>query len=443
MFSRTFLSADSFRQKHLISLNQLPLFKYIMDSIEEKSPVDQAGEYLYCLLDGSEGLDQQVGHQTEAGEEEDDGSISFPSSSLLTANTFIPTPPKEFSRSKISSIHSTKQVDLSIPESKSSALLSTPFSCDATCTHYSTYHLQNRQESYRQFDLDKLDVVLNPSGVLNVQCILLLNNLKDKLDHPPWFQIILDKVMQKCRFKCKPSTLTCTLATTENGIYYYQIEKAFVTTPLSYVLDKQAPYGTLDKLEVVFNFTSPKLKEFQANWKRKLTLDIITNYLEEALTTLLIKKTCHLYPLIFSSTYAKKLTQNLSYLPHIAQSLQKIYIASRSTMSVTNHAFSESIEQKLDTIKKNVEIMAPFKSDQEDATVANADAEQDKLQELAHSDTVTDYLILGMYYSLRNDNRPPKTTKNAPSFDPPNALCSIARLWSVTCSTGNNDDTLM
>ncbi|CEP12453.1 hypothetical protein [Parasitella parasitica] len=412
-----------------------------MSSMEEKPPADQVGECLYYLLDEAEVQEQQVEQQTETDEDEHDDGISFPSSSLLTSNTFIPTPPKEFSRSKISSVHSTKQVELSIPETKSNAVLSTPFSCDATCTHYSTYHLQIRQESYRQFDLDKLDVVLNPTGVLDVQCILLLNNLKDKLDYPSWLQVVLDKVMQKCRFKPKPTTTWASAA--ESGTYYYQIEKAFVTTPISYVLDKQAPYGTLDKLEVVFNFTSPKLKEFQANWKRKLTLDIMSNYLEEALTTLLIKKTCHLYPLIFSSTYAKKLTQNLSYLPHIAQSLQKIYITSRSTMSITNHAFSESIEQKLDTIKRNVEIMAPYKNDQEDTTAANADVTKDRLQELARNDTITDYLTLGMYYSLRNDNKLPKTTKNGPTFDPPNALCSIARLWSITCSTSYNDDSLM
>ncbi|KAL0141463.1 hypothetical protein V8B55DRAFT_1489490 [Mucor lusitanicus] len=400
-----------------------------MIPIDEKQQADQGKDYLYRITEGT----QDVEH-TEQMDDTQDDDISYAScpSTLLTANTFVPTPSKELIKSNTSNIKSAKQVNASMPESKSMNIMTTAFSCEATCLHHLTYKLQNRDEDYRQFDLDKLDIVLNPSGVLKIQCTLLLNGLEGSLDYPSWFQVIFDNVMQKCRFK------SANKQNEEKGHYRYQVEKAFVTTPISYVLDRQAPYGTLDTLEVLLDFSSPKTKEFHANWKRKLTLETMSEYLEDVLTMLLIKKTCHLYPLIFSSAYAKRLTQSLSYLPHIAKSLQQIYVTSRSTMSVTNHAFSESIEQKMDIIQKNVGIMRPFKTDEEPTAAST----EDKVKAITKNDTISEQLTLGMYYSLRNDSKA-KPNTNATAIDPPNALCSIARLWSVTCSTGTHDDDLM
>ncbi|KAL7328718.1 hypothetical protein PS15p_206947 [Mucor circinelloides] len=398
-----------------------------MNPMDGKLQADQANECIYQMLEETQDVASIENTQDDAI------SCASSSSTLLTANTFIPTPSKKPIKSKIVSIKSVKQVNVSIPETKSIHVLPTVFSCEAACINHLEYKLQNRDESYRQFDLDKLDIVLNPTGVLKMQCTFLLNGLEGSLDHPSWFHVILNKVMQKCRFKpsSKPSE--------EKGQYCYQVEKAFVTTPISYVLDKQAPYGTLDTVEVLLSFSSPKLKEFQSNWKRKLTLEIMSDYLEDVLTSLLIKKTCHLYPLIFSSAYAKRLTQSLSYLPHIAKSLQQIYVTSRSTMSVTNHAFSESIERKLDMIHKNVNIMRPFKMEEE-PTTATA---QDQIKAITQNDTISEQLTLGMYYSLRNDSKAARPNAHTTAIDPPNALCSIARLWSMTCSTSYNDDDLM
>lgn len=288
--------------------------------------------------------------------------------------------------------------------------MTTAFSCEATCLHHLTYKLQHQDEDYRQFDVDKLDIVLGPSGALDIRCTLLLNGLEGSLDYPSWFQAIFNNAMQKCRFK------PANKENEEKGLYRYQVEKAFVTTPISYVLDTQAPYGTLDTLEVLLDFSSPKAKEFHANWKRKLTFESMSDYMEDVLTMLLIKKTCHLYPLIFSSAYAKRLTQSLSYLPHIARSLQQIYVTSRSTMSVTNHAFSESIEQKLDIIQKNVAIMRPLKTNKE-LTVT-----KDRIKPITQNDAISEHLTLGMYYSLRNDSKAAKPNAHATTIDPPNAL---------------------
>ncbi|GAN08081.1 hypothetical protein MAM1_0188c07588 [Mucor ambiguus] len=421
--------ADSFR--HLIAPDRMvhALLFQTMIPIDAKQQADQGNDYVYGIVKET----QDVEHAEQIDDAQyDDISCSSSPSTLLTANTFIPTPSKELIKSNIANIKSVKQVNVSISESKSTNIIATAFSCEATCLHQLTYKLQHRDEDYRQFDLDKLDVVLNPSGVLKIQCTILLNGLEGSLDYPSWLQVIFDNVMQKCRFK------PANKQNEEKGLYHYQVEKAFVTTPISYVLDKQAPYGTLDTLEVLLDFSSPKTKEFHANWKRKLTLDIMSDYMEEVLIMLLIKKTCHLYPLIFSSAYAKRLTQSLPYLPHIARSLQQIYVTSRSTMSVTNHAFSESIEQKMDMIQKNVDIMHPFKMDEEPTSTAT----EDKIKAITQNDTISEQLTLGMYYSLRNDSKA-KPNAHTTYIDPPNALCSIARLWSVTCSTSNNDDDLM
>jgi hypothetical protein len=405
--------------------------------MEEKSPVDQTSECLYRILDNLED-EEQDNQEVEVEDAQNDNVLFSSSSTLFTANTFIPTPSKEQTKSNINIIKATKQVNISIPGSRNANILPTLFSCEATCIHYLTYKLQNEQQNYRQFDLDKLDVVLNPTGVLDIKCVFLLNGLEDSLEYPSWLQLILSAVMRKCGFK--PSDKSS--PNEENTLYCFEVKKAFVTTPISYVLDKQAPHGTLDTFEVVFNITSSRLKEFQANWKKRLTLEIMSDYLEEALTEVLIKRTCYLYPLIFNSTYAKKLTQSLSYLPQIAQSLQKIYITSRSTMSVTNHAFSESIEQKVDIIKKNVDIMRPYKPNQE-ATSAATNTPQNRLKAITQNDSISEYLTLGMYYSLKTANKPAKTSLSVSTFDPPNALCSIARLWSITCSTSYDDDALI
>lgn len=400
-----------------------------MIPIDEKLQTEQENNYMYRIIEEAQGVE----NTGQTGDTQDD-AISYAStpSTLLTANTFVPAPSKEPIKSNITSIKSVKLANASMPESKSMNIMTTAFSCEATCHHHLIYKLQNRDEDYRQFDLDKLDIVLNPSGVLKVQCTLLLNGLEGSLDYPSWLQVIFDSVMQKCRFK------SVSKLNEEMGHYHYQVEKAFVTTPISYVLDKQTPYGTLDTLEVVLDFSSSKAKEFHANWKRKLTLEIMSEYMEDVLTMLLIKKTCHLYPLIYSNAYAKRLTQSLSYLPHIAKSLQQIYVTSRSTMSFTNHAFSESIEQKIDIIQKNVGIMRPFKTDEE----PSATLTEDKIKAITQNDTISEQLTLGMYYSLRNDSKS-KPNSYTTAIDPPNALCSIARLWSVTCSTGTHDDDLM
>lgn len=398
-----------------------------MIPLGDKQQVNQGNDYTYSLLEEA----QDMEHTEQIGNAQDD-DVSFTSSpsTLLTANTFIPTPSQEHIASSISIIKSVKQVNVSVPETKSTHIMTTAFSCEATCLHHLTYKLQHQDEDYRQFDVDKLDIVLGPSGALDIRCTLLLNGLEGSLDYPSWFQAIFNNAMQKCRFK------PANKENEEKGLYRYQVEKAFVTTPISYVLDTQAPYGTLDTLEVLLDFSSPKAKEFHANWKRKLTFESMSDYMEDVLTMLLIKKTCHLYPLIFSSAYAKRLTQSLSYLPHIARSLQQIYVTSRSTMSVTNHAFSESIEQKLDIIQKNVAIMRPLKTNKE-LTVT-----KDRIKPITQNDAISEHLTLGMYYSLRNDSKAAKPNAHATTIDPPNALCSVARLWSVTCSTSYNEDGL-
>ncbi|KAI8992005.1 hypothetical protein BDF20DRAFT_847712 [Mycotypha africana] len=174
-----------------------------------------------------------------------------------------------------------------------------------------------------------------------------MNGLNNILEYPDWITDNLAKLMENCGF----SLVEKNSSDVEQHLQQtsiFKIGKAFVTTPLSYILDRQAPHAVLNKLEIVFDFGSNgQSKEFVTNWKRKFHVDTISEYMEYALNLILLKKTFYMYPLIFSSFYAKKLSQTSAYLPHIAQSLQKIYITSKSTMSVSNHEFSESMLQKL------------------------------------------------------------------------------------------------
>ncbi|KAI7907973.1 uncharacterized protein BX663DRAFT_492593 [Cokeromyces recurvatus] len=308
------------------------------------------------------------------------------SSTLVTSSSNNTSPPTSVivrekpQKIRMRQVKTTKSIEMLIPESKSNSLLPTVlFACQVTCIHYLSYYVYLKEEE-PSVDMNKLDIILASNGSIHIQCSFLLNGLENVLEYPLWFQTPLNKVMADCGFIHNQ---------TENDGYclHYKIKKAFVTTPLSYLLDKKAPYGTLDKIEIIFDWIPTQSKEFQSTWKRKFNLDLIGHYIEQAFTNIIIKKTSYMYPLIFSNYYTKKITGNMSYLPNIAQSLYKIYITSRSTMSVNNHDFSESILQKLKVIKKNTMIMNPYDHDDEEDIGDNM---------------IPTYLILGMYYSIKN-----------------------------------------
>jgi hypothetical protein len=48
-------------------------------------------------------------------------------------------------------------------------------------------------------------------------------------------------------------------ANQEDGVYQFTIQKAFVNTPLSYVLGCDAPHGILQKMELVFDWSTSNI----------------------------------------------------------------------------------------------------------------------------------------------------------------------------------------
>lgn len=203
--------------------------------------------------------------------------------------------------------------------------------------------------------------------------------------------------------------------TTDNNqdLFSYTIKKAFVTTPLSYLLvDQSASHAVLDRLDLIFNWPMlNKCKEFQSAWKRKLLHHSQMNAYMTHLIETILRKTCYLYPLIFNNAYVKRLSQTVAYVPHIAHSLQKVLTTSKATMSVDNHAFSQDFEQKLKVIEKNTQVM------------------------VQQHDSVRDTLTLGMYYSVRHATQPKGPPSAQTITGPPNALCTISLLWSASYSS--------
>ncbi|KAI8054976.1 uncharacterized protein B0P05DRAFT_291580 [Gilbertella persicaria] len=245
------------------------------------------------------------------------------------------------------------------------------FTCDVTCIQHLSYTLADQ---YELIELDKLDVILN-TRLLEIRCIFMLNGLDHLLDSPAWIQQPLNEVMSKCGLSL--------FNTDSPHIFYYEMKTAFITTPLSYVLDQQAPHGILERFDIIFDYSTNKPKEFQAVWNRKIQTDFMIKYVYDGLNTILVKKTCCAYPFIFSHAYVKKLSNIMSFLPLIAQSLQKSYLTSKATMSVDNHAFSQGFLEKLKTIQTNTAIMNPS-------------TDQD-IQE----DNISTYLTLGMYHAIK------------------------------------------
>ena len=89
--------------------------------------------------------------------------------------------------------------------------------------------------------------------------------------------------------------------------FEFVVQKAFVTTPLSYLLEKQAPHGILENmtLQLDFDTTNGKSKKFAEHWNRESNKEAVLKYVEEALFELLVRRVFQRYPLIFSSFYVK------------------------------------------------------------------------------------------------------------------------------------------
>jgi hypothetical protein len=68
-----------------------------------------------------------------------------------------------------------------------------PFTCEATCIQHVSYKLLSNM-SYKPFDLDKLDIVLNAESILVIQIDCTLNEL-DTLGNGSWIADPLNKVL--------------------------------------------------------------------------------------------------------------------------------------------------------------------------------------------------------------------------------------------------------
>ncbi|OBZ85491.1 hypothetical protein A0J61_06463 [Choanephora cucurbitarum] len=281
------------------------------------------------------------------------------------------------------------------------------FSCDMMCIQHLNYvHWLEKEDD---MELEKLDIILNPHSCLEIHCHFLLNGLHHVLTYPSWFHMALNYTMHQCGLS---------LLRQADNIYHYEMKKAFMTPPLSYLMDQQVPYGSLDRIDLVFDWTTNKPKEFQTVWKReRLSSDLFVRYMQDALYQLVIRKTCYQYPLIFSNHYVKKLSSIMSYLPHIAHSFQKIYTTSKSTMSVNNHDFAHTLGDKLKTIKMNTDVMNPYNEEEEEK--------------------ITTHLVLGMYHTIKTAHKMRTCPTQKVVIDPPNAMCTVAKLWSTTACTSS------
>lgn len=88
--------------------------------------------------------------------------------------------------------------------------------------------------------------------------------------------------------------------------FQFAVQKAFITTPMSYLLEKQAPHGVLEKFTLHLDWCTAKgSKEFQLVWKRGFQREAITRYAEDALFEVLVRRVFHHYPLIFSNYHVR------------------------------------------------------------------------------------------------------------------------------------------
>jgi hypothetical protein len=100
------------------------------------------------------------------------------------------------------------------------------------------------------------------------------------------------------------------LAGQQKGTFRYIIQKAFVTTPLSYLLEKQAPHGILEKLYISLDWSTANSKEFQLAWTDQKSSngfkrESMTKYIEDTLLELITRRVFCSYPLVFSVNFVK------------------------------------------------------------------------------------------------------------------------------------------
>ncbi|GAA5814601.1 hypothetical protein MFLAVUS_008100 [Mucor flavus] len=305
---------------------------------------------------------------------------------------------QDHNTSSYKTVRRENHVDFNVPGSKSKGFGDCMFSCKASCVQFISYGIVSTID-YKSFDLEKLDVVLGSHSVLPIEIECTLNGL-NVLEYPTWISDPLDLVMSKVNFTRIPSSMT-------QNVFKYQIKKAFVTTPISYLLQVQAPYGTLDKLYIHIDWSTTASKQFQLNWS--INRKELSRYVEQLFESILMRKTFHVFPLIFSDAFVKRVVPIASYLPRIAHSLQKIIKTSKDT---SHNDFNDKLFESLDMIKNNTHIMKPVFTPKDDL-VTN--------------------LTLGMYHTVSKTTNTPNrisllSNRNKSS---PNALNAVTKIWSI------------
>lgn len=169
------------------------------------------------------------------------------------------------------------------------------FYCQATCHQNMSYELLSSFQ-YELFDLSKLDIVLNPNSVLSIRITCTLNGL-NTLKYPSWIESSLNKVMQNYDF--------INLQHSKGDLFQYKIDKAFASSPLSYLLQKKAPHGVLENLHVHLDWITKDSLMFQLAWNRDFKEESISNYFQDVLNEILTRRAFRHYPLIFSGNFVK------------------------------------------------------------------------------------------------------------------------------------------
>ncbi|KAI7896899.1 uncharacterized protein EV154DRAFT_491171, partial [Mucor mucedo] len=305
---------------------------------------------------------------------------------------------------------------------KDNTVYESSFYCQATCHQYMSYELLSSFQ-HEPFDLNKLDIVLDPNSVLSIRITCTLNGL-NTLKYPSWIEISLNKLMESTDFIKLQSFC-------KGDLFQYKIDKAFASSPLSYLLQKKAPHGVLKSLHIHLDWITKDSVMFQLAWNHDFKIESISNYFQEVLSGILTKRIFRHYPLIFSGAFVKRIVPVISHLPQIAQSLQKIIKTSKDTCQ--NNGFNDSLTDKLKMVEKNMGVLRPHTS-----SVVDQDEE--------NKEALLTNLILGLYYTTTKSAKDdqiksiPKTlvvkTRNTPD-----AVEAVTKIWSVT--TLNNPSSLI
>ncbi|KAI8376124.1 uncharacterized protein BYT42DRAFT_573497 [Radiomyces spectabilis] len=249
-----------------------------------------------------------------------------------------------------------------------------------------------------------------------------------------WMTVSLIQTMQYCGFKLKNMCHSQTDRECQSLIFY--VPKAFITTPLSYLLERSVPQGRLKRLHIYLDWETKNLQPLRS--LMEYPNEELIQYVDNGFSIILCQRMSQMYPLIFSKLYVQRLATSTKYIPTMARSLQRIADIAK-TKSATD--FYADTREMIDAIASRTRMLKPEEDPANPDFFSNtviglycATKNMSTLRQCAKVEqkkkpqTHPPEMVCAQ--SMIQRPKPPALHTSTPS-SPPDAHDTVANLWSA------------